>query len=592
MARALRFDGRPAAEAYYRGQWESARTTADTSSQWRSLDNLLTVLQALGRPGEVLALGNECERLAGGRAPPDAMARCLNHRAAARLATGALTQAAADFEAAGQRLQALLTKADDTFTALVRTNLAVAWRRLGRLDAALHWHERSLPILRLTLRHGPDARLADAVDAYGSALREAGRFEDAGRELEAALAMRRQLHPDGLHPSIAASLGNLAILRLATGQADEALLLTERSLAIWQTAYPGHDDTDIATGLVRLGDIHERAARLPEARQALRRALAMIGRLGDDAPATLRAAALTGLARVAAAGGDTGEAQQRAGQAVAALQAQAGSDSPVSTELLLALDARAAIAYRAGRFDAAATAYRDLGSALQRRGDASPAGIARRANALNNLGLAERARGRPARAVAAHEEALALRRSLRAGGAQWAVAQSEANLGRALIDAGQLPRARAHLSAALALHQRAAAPGSVATGREAEQSAVLTALALLDERAGRWDDALRSSEQALALQRRLRGPADHPAIADGLAIRGRLLAAAGQVPAAWAIQQQALAMMARVHPQTGHPEWADALEEAARTLRVLGDLARAERLAGRAAAMRQRLAAR
>jgi tetratricopeptide (TPR) repeat protein len=92
--------------------------------------------------------------------------------------------------------------------------------------------------------HGPDAlQLADYRNNYAAALRSTGRWDEARRQAEWALRIRRRRDGEE-HPGVGASLAILADIARARGDLDEAL---ERAIQARDNAErtrgPTHDDT-------------------------------------------------------------------------------------------------------------------------------------------------------------------------------------------------------------------------------------------------------------------------------------------------------------------------------------------------------------
>lgn len=571
----MTFAGYEEAERHFRDVLRRAEAAGDPVGRWRALDNLMAVLYRLGQPGQVLALDAACRTAGEASGRPDAPVRCLNHRGAARVGRGQYAAAIEDFDLALAAMRDGAVPDAQALSASIRANRAVALAGLGRAGAAEDDLRVAIAALRALAGAGPDPALANALDTLGTTLLAQGRTQEAGVALQDALAMRERLHGGGGHADIAQSLGNLAGARLAQGRAAEAADLAGRALAIWQRLHPRLDHPDIVIVLVRLGLIEESSGRTDDAVAFQRRALAMVERLGDRAAPTARAAPLLALARIESAAGDTAGAAARADQALASLLAHLPGEHP---DVGAARMTAAAIHYRAGRYERAAALYGELIEAAGEPGH--PAAVARLADLWSNLGVSLRAAGDAARAVAAHERALSLRLRDPGSGGRLPVVRSRINLARARLDLGRHDAAAETLSPALA--SLAASSGAADS---ADSAIALTVMSMIDAARGRPQAALQSNGRAIEIRERLAGGRPDPALADGLARQGRLLAAQGHAAQALHWLDRALAMMADVHPQAGHPEWRQALLDRADVLEALGRADEARGARQRAARM-------
>src|SRR5262245_50441042 len=120
----------------------------------------------------------------------------------------------------------------------------------------------------------PEERARLEMEAFqlnqeGSDLYRAGRFAEAVKRMEAALAARKRLYPHGEfpdgHPELAMSLNNLGSVLQSLGRAAQALPRYEEALAMNRRLFPeskypiGH--SDLAHSLNNLGSVLESLGR-------------------------------------------------------------------------------------------------------------------------------------------------------------------------------------------------------------------------------------------------------------------------------------------------------------------------------------------
>jgi tetratricopeptide (TPR) repeat protein len=231
-------------------QFQSARALytqllgPDHPATLRSMNNLATCYDMLGRSDESLKLREETLALRKAKLGPD-------H--------------------------------PDTLRSM--TSLANSYETLGRLADALKLREETLALQKIKL--GPDhpdtlGSMSNLAISYG----EAGRYADAVKLDEETLALRKaKLGPD--HPDTLASMSNLAASLAELGRHDEAVKLIKEVLALQKAKLgPNHPDTlvsmaNLANHYDDLGRPDE-ALKLHEETLALRKAI-----LGPGHPETL-----------------------------------------------------------------------------------------------------------------------------------------------------------------------------------------------------------------------------------------------------------------------------------------------------------------
>lgn len=202
----------------------------------------------------------------------------------------------------------------DVLVAMLRSELALTYERLGRLDEAEALHQQAFACLRGTLgpahpevaaalrnlarlaharrdpaaealaRRGLEIRAAALGDdhlavardraALASILESLGRAGEAEQLLRQALAcFERTLGPD--HVEVAAALHDLAAIDHRLGRLDRAAAGYVRSLDVRARAL-GDGHPELATTLVELGRLERSRGRLPAARGAFTRAVHLL----------------------------------------------------------------------------------------------------------------------------------------------------------------------------------------------------------------------------------------------------------------------------------------------------------------------------
>ena len=346
----------------------------------------------------------------------------------------------------------------------------------GRLDA-VDVLDRAVRRVEVELRGEPavQARLYDHV---GQIYQTYTRYDDAERLLRRALAVRRALH-GGVHPDVAESLNHLAWLAFARGAYAEADSLYAAALAVEEAA--GSRRTPAAATAIEGRGLLRRAAGDPEG----------------------------GLPFVR--------------EALAIREATLGADHP---EVSTSVSALATLLHTAGRAGEAAPLFRR--AIAERRRTLGPHVYT--AQSLSDYGAALTDLGDVERAVAAHREALAIRREL-LGGSHPHVAQSLSHLGWALQTQGRYAEAEPLYREALAIRRAHLGDDHASVGNSLLMLGEVRVLQGDERGLGTVDDGVRTLARVL-------GP-DHPttlsaerrwiALLDGLGRVGEARAQAARV---------------------------------------------------------------
>jgi serine/threonine-protein kinase len=324
-----------AAEATLGPAVQRAALAKDDGLLARIWIELVWILGAQGRAGEVLALGRVAEAAAAragdqgslraqlfrglGRAygmqgkPAEArsyyeralsfwegahgpehpiVGRALSNLGSALVDEGKLSLARSHFE----RALAITEKAvgpQHPFMATILNNLGMVAGRLGKPALAQSYYERALALWESAL--GPEhPRVATALNNLGTELTEKGRLSAARSFFERARAIWEKTGGPQ-HPHVAGVLNNLGMVANRQGKPAEAQRYYERALGISERAF-GPKHPDVAMALSNLGEVLNGQGKYAEARSSYERALAIWeAALGRDHPDV--AEALTGLGK-------------------------------------------------------------------------------------------------------------------------------------------------------------------------------------------------------------------------------------------------------------------------------------------------------
>ena len=172
-----------------------------------------------------------------------------------------------------------------------REELAARSRlRLGKLQELQGEFEEAEKTLRRGLRDvgildtaTAQEALATGLDDLGTLLDLRGRSQEAVRTLEESVEVLRRLHGD-LHPEVAFSLNNLALVERSLNPA-EALRLLRRAEAISRRLY-GDQDPQLAPTLGNLGLVLAELHRFEEAEVLYQQALKILGKGRELDPRT------------------------------------------------------------------------------------------------------------------------------------------------------------------------------------------------------------------------------------------------------------------------------------------------------------------
>jgi len=302
-----------------------------------------------------------------------------------------------------------------------------------------------------SLRNEPELH-AWMLTALGFAYLDRGEYARARPTLEAALAVKRRIHP-GDHIDVAQSL--LALGRLAGEQGD--LVGAERLLreqVAMDRRLSGDARTDLVKGLVSLGRVLRARGDVAGSEGALREAIARLGRISE--PTLWRGRAFGGLGAVLLDRGRLTEAEAALARGMAVIREVGGPDHP---ELFVHRGVLAEVRHEQGRLAEADTLAREAVDGARRTlGPAHP----RVAPVLRTRARVRQARGDVHGAEAAYREALAIQRGVLPPGSA-ATAATLGDLGRLLVAAGRPEEAEPLLREALDADRRILVHGAPET---------------------------------------------------------------------------------------------------------------------------------
>jgi serine/threonine-protein kinase len=241
-------------------------------------------LDAAGRYDEAVELARAALDRANGVAHAPVIAEALERLAAAELGAG--TAAAAERHYEDAYFTALSSGHDEVAVgAAVALVSVVGMDRPGREDASTWARHAQALVDRAGRPAEARARLANGL---GILAHQRGDAEEALRHHERALGLRRELYGDA-HPSVAASINNLANVHATQGQEGRAAELYRRALRIERRQLgPAHPE--VAATHSNLARALAGVEQLDEAQEHLERALAIQSEaLGPAHPEVARA---------------------------------------------------------------------------------------------------------------------------------------------------------------------------------------------------------------------------------------------------------------------------------------------------------------
>jgi CHAT domain-containing protein/tetratricopeptide (TPR) repeat protein len=532
-----------------------------------ALNNLGVLCREAGRHDEALKASLRAEalcRTSPGEKDP-LYASTLDNLAALYQARGERAKALPLCQRA-LRLRAGLLGEKHADVATSLNNLASLYRDLGQYKRALPLFEKAVAVAAATLGE-KHPQYAHTLNNLALLHLQMGQPARALPGLRKALELRKEvLGAD--HPDVADSLASLGRFYTHQGAYGQALPLFQEAAGLVKRAR-GETHPEYATCLYRLGGLYfylgdfGRAAALLERAAALRRQA--LGKRHPDYAEALNALAL--------AYKETGAYAKALPMYLEAVELQRAAWGEAHPAYAVALGNLAALYRAKGDYRRAAPLYRQTVDILS-RGESR----AYYATALNNLSVFYRDTGAHADAVAALEQAIALRKKL-LGEKHPLYANSLNTLAGLYLQLGQTGRAQALFEKALAL--RTAALGE----RHPDTIGSLTSLAYLYDATGRADKALPLAGRAATLAREVLGEA-HPLCALATAQWASVCQNTGRLSKAVRLAERARQLYAQAVGEQ-HPRYAQCLALLASVYRDAGQPDRARPLFAASLTFRQ-----
>ncbi|MBC1280761.1 tetratricopeptide repeat protein, partial [Nostoc sp. UCD121] len=313
----------------------------------------------------------------------------------------------------------------------------------GLYNQALPWYEQCLEVTKKRLGEEHPS-VAASLNNLAGLYRSQGRYSEAEPLYIQALALTCKLLGKE-HPDVAASLNNLAGLYRSQGRYSEAEPLYIQALALWRKLL-GKEHPDVASSLNNLAGLYRSQGRYSEAEPLYIQALALWRKLlGKEHPDV--ASSLNNLAGLYRSQGRYSEAEPLYIQALALWRKLLGKEHP---DVASSLNNLAGLYRSQGRYSEAEPLYIQA-LALRRKllGEEHPDV----ATSLNNLAGLYDSQGRYSEAEPLYIQALALRRKL-LGEEHPDVAQSLNNLATLYDSQGRYSEAEPLYIQALALWRK------------------------------------------------------------------------------------------------------------------------------------------
>jgi len=326
-----------------------------------------------------------------------------------------------------------------------------ARRNLSRLRGLLHTQrgelEQALAIHQQGLRQaeeelGPhDYETAMAHHNLGNVLSFMGRGAESRTHYERAQALFEALEgPE--HPDVAQPVQGLADLAYDEGDLEAARALYQRALEIRVNAL-GPDHLLVAFSLSRLAVVATRQRRLDDALELGRRSVAVAeAQLGPDALHVARLLNNLGMAQITA--GRLADAEATNARVLAIFEREL---PPTHAQLLLARSNMATLRFEQGDYEGALAMTRQVLAVQEQTREPDDAAIA---DTLDKVGVELVALRRFDEAVSMHERALEIR-EVRQGAEHMGTAETLTYLAEALVERGDVARAKGLCERVLAL---------------------------------------------------------------------------------------------------------------------------------------------
>jgi len=373
----------------------------------------------------------------------------------------------------------------------------------------------------------------------GATYLDLDRLEEAGAQLEKALAIRqRVLGPS--HPDVAESLVALGRLLANKGQWERSERLLREAVAM-RTSLFGPESLEVADALYPLGKLLLRTGEHARAEEVLRRCLDIRRRLLPASDIRI-AWSLRELSVARLWQADHASAEALCREALAVAEAASPSGGP---EVAAVLHVLATVMDSKGDLVAAESLFRRVLALRRELLGEEHTGVA---ESLINLAAVLTQQGRHGEAVKLDREAHAIFSGVLGEESREAAAASM-NLAIDLIEVGRMGEAEERIRKGLAVHRK------IWKGEHEDVANGLDILGGALSRQKRYGEAVIHHREALAIKRSLLGP-DHPSTAHTLSTLAGALHLKGEPRSAAPLFQEAIQILTRKLPPD-HPELAN-----------------------------------
>ena len=407
--------------------------------------------------------------------------------------------------------------------------IGTVYMDLGLYEPASQMFQTALAVRREIYPDGhPD--LAEGLNFLGGLAFRRGNYIEAEKHWLEALDIRERTLDD-LHPDRAQSLTNLGALNAVRGKHDAARSLFSRALTIWDSILPA-DDPRLASTRNNLANLYWAEGQLDDAESLYRRALAVQDSvLGPDHPDV--AMTLNNLASVNSDQGKYANAEPLLQRALAIREQNLEADHP---DVATSLHNLALLYLRQGW-------YRDAEPLFERSLIIREAALGPEhhyvAQNLNNIGRLYLREARFDEAEAVLLRALAIRESV-LGTEHPEVAASLVNLGELALIRDDQPAAESSFVRALAIQAPAVRRANPAMAE------AFSGLARLYARQAKHREADSLFRRVLSIREETFGP-EHPLVGETLMQLAELLRQMQRVDEAARLEDRAAAIEADVN---------------------------------------------
>ncbi|MDF3047564.1 MAG: hypothetical protein K0R73_682 [Candidatus Midichloriaceae bacterium] len=439
-------------------------------------------------------------------------------------------------------------KKDEGNSVEINDKLATLYFIIGRYDKALEGFQKNLETL---IELGNDATVASCLNNIGASYERLGKYEDAIKNKEESLEMRRRIYK-GDHADIAASLNNMGLSCESLGRYDKALKYYEESLEMSRRIYKG-DHASVAGYLHSVGNGCVRLGRYGEALKYYEESLKMRGRIykGDHIDV---ASSLNNIGEIYRCLGKYQEALKCHEESLKMRRRIYKGDHAF---IAISLNSMGLICENLGRYEEALKYHEESLEMRKRIFKEDHADIA---SSLNNIGITYRSLGRYEEALQYEEQSLEVQRRIYKGD-HADIAGSLNNAGLSCERLGKYDKALKYKEESLEMMKR------IYKGDHADIASSLNNIGETYRRLGKYEEALKFHEESLEMKRRIY-KGDHASVAGSLNNIGEVYRSLGRYDEALKCHEESLKMRGRIY-KGDHIDVASSLNNIGETYRNL-----------------------